>query len=425
MGTDQYQPLQGMSDLAAPDIDIWQALESKSRKLLDGYTVQEVRTPVLERTSVFTRSIGDTTDIVQKEMYTFEDRGGRSITLRPEGTAGVMRHVAGQGPEGSESRLYYMGPMFRAERPQAGRKRQFHQLGVEFLGCPSPAADAECIALQQHLAAEWGLENCRVRINTRGMPEDRTIVSRGLRDRLLSSVSDLCEDCRRRLETNPLRVLDCKHESCRGVVDGLPPITDLMSSEARDYYQDVLHILGRLDVEVEQTPKLVRGLDYYVHTVWEICHPALGAQDSISGGGRYLIPVGGREIEGVGFAVGLERVIAALKEQGKVEDLVEKHRGIWLISSGKAAFDENMVLMQTLRLRGMRCGMDLRNRSMKAQMRLANRQSASHVIIRGDHEMDNGTFILKDMSTGDQEELDIPALMERLHVVPLIDVGGR
>ncbi len=417
MATEQYQPLQGMSDLTAPEINVWQALEKKSRKLLDRYSFQEVRTPVLERTSVFSRSIGDATDIVQKEMYTFEDRGGRSITLRPEGTAGVMRHVAGQGPEALESRLYYLSSMFRAERPQAGRKRQFHQLGAEVLGPPNPAADAECIALQQHLLSEWNMEGCRVRINTRGLPEDRQAVRLALRDRLSSSLSELCEDCRRRYEANPLRILDCKNASCRRVADQLPPITQFMSSEARDYYHEVVRLLKRLEIDIEQDPRLVRGLDYYVHTVWEIAHPALGAQDVISGGGRYVVPIGNKEIEGVGFALGLERVVAALTKQGVAGDLVEEHPRIWLISSGDAAFEENLVLMQSLRIRGLRCGMDLIKRSLKAQMRMANRQSASYVIIRGDREMENGLFLLKDMSSGEQEELDMPALMERLKAV--------
>lgn len=417
MATDQYQPLQGMSDLTAPEIDVWQALETRSRELLDRYAFTEIRTPVLERTSVFARSIGDTTDIVQKEMYTFEDRGGRSVTLRPEATAGVMRHIAGQGPEALESRLYYLGPMFRAERPQAGRKRQFHQLGAEILGAPNAAADAECIALQHHLLVEWGLKEYRIQINTRGLPEDRRAVGAALRDALSSSVATLCEDCRRRYETNPLRILDCKNDACRRVVDRLPPITQFMSSEAREYFQEVMRLLKRLEIPVEENPRLVRGLDYYVHTVWEITCPALGAQDAVSGGGRYVIPVGAKEVEGVGFAMGLERVMVALREQKADRDLISKRPKIWLISSGTAAFEENLVLMQSLRMRGLCCGMDLQGRSLKAQMRTANRQSAAQVIIRGEQEMDNGTFLLKDMATGEQEELDMPGLMERLKVV--------
>ncbi len=417
MATDQYQPLQGMSDLIAPEIDLWQALEARSRELLDRYAFTEIRTPVLERTSVFARSIGDTTDIVQKEMYTFEDRGGRSVTLRPEATAGVMRHVAGQGPEALESRLYYLGPMFRAERPQAGRKRQFHQLGAEILGPPNAAADAECIVLQKHLLDEWGLKDYRIRINTRGLPEDRRSVGAALRDALSPSVSALCEDCRRRYETNPLRILDCKNESCGREVDRLPPITHFMSSEARDYFQEVLRLLKRLDIPVEEQPRLVRGLDYYVHTVWEITGTALGAQDAISGGGRYVIPIGEKEVEGVGFAMGLERVMVALREQKADRKLISKRPKIWLISAGTAAFEENLVLMQSLRMRGLCCGMDLQGRSLKAQMRTANRQSAAHVIIRGEQEMERGTFVLKDMATGEQEELDMPGLMERVQAL--------
>jgi len=226
------QPVPGMSDLATPEIMLWQMLEQRARRVLTRYGFTELRTPLVEKTELFVRSIGDTTDVVQKEMYTFEDRGGRSLSLRPEGTASVIRHIAGGGPEALQSRVYYSGAMFRAERPQAGRKRQFHQIGAEALGAPSPAADAECIALQHDLLSTWGLKNFSIRLNTRGTPEDREQVAAGLRSVLEPQLGLLCDDCQRRYNENVLRILDCKNEKCRKIVSALPAMTTFMSEEA-------------------------------------------------------------------------------------------------------------------------------------------------------------------------------------------------
>jgi histidyl-tRNA synthetase len=409
-----FQPVQGMSDLGPPEIAVWQRVEDKARQILALYHFSEIRTPILESTPIFTRSLGDTTDVVQKEMYTFEDRGGRSLTLRPEGTAGVIRYVAGQGAEALDARLYYLGPMFRCERPQAGRKRQFHQLGVEALGAPSAAADVEVIALQQHIFSEWGLRDCHVEVNTRGTPEDRKAVAEGLVSALRPHLDHLCEDCRRRLETNVLRVLDCKKPDCGKVVDLLPPVTTFMSGASRRYLDEVMRLLRLLTIPAKPNPRLVRGLDYYVHTVWEVRHPGLGAQDALSGGGRYRIDIGDKGIEGVGFAVGLERVLTAL-QYDKPEGLGAISKPVaWMISQGEKALEENLVLAQTLRQRGIQCGLDLGGRSIKAQMREANRSGAVYAIIRGEREMEKGQLILKSMSDGLQEEVELPELIEKL-----------
>ena len=412
MGSEDLQPLQGMSDLYAPEIAVWQRIEAEARRVFDLYGYSEIRTPVLEKASVFERSLGDTTDVVQKEMYAFEDRGGRRICLRPEGTAGVIRHVASRGQDAQDARLFYIGPMFRAERPQAGRKRQFHQVGSEFMGPPQPAADAETLALQLHLLQAWGLSGFEVRINTLGLPSDRPLVQQGLRTALGEQSSALCEQCRQRLETNVLRVLDCKNPNCRTLVQALPPVTTWMAPESRAYLDQVLAWLKRLDINAVVHPALVRGFDYYVHTVWEITHSALGAQDALCGGGRYRIQMGGRDFDGVGFAMGMERVIMALQQQNS--PAVAAGPMIWLVSLGEPAFQENLVLAQSLRLRGLRCGLDLAGRSMKAQMRAADRAGATRVVIRGENEMAKGTFVLKDMAGGSQLELDLPALMAQL-----------
>ena len=414
MTSESFQPIKGMADLAPPAIYLWQRLEETARDILARYAFDEVRTPVMERTAVFKRSLGDTTDVVQKEMYSFTDRGGRDLSLRPEGTAGVIRHVAGSGQAAQDARLYYIGPMFRSERPQAGRYRQFHQLGVESIGAPCPAADAEVIALQAHVLSAWGLKDFRMELNTRGLPEDRQRVADGLRAALEPDLDRLCEDCRRRYAQNPLRILDCKNAACRDIADRLPPVTEFMSAEARTYLKEVISLLERLEIPVTENPRLVRGLDYYVHTVWEITHAGLGSQDALSGGGRYALTFGNQTIEGVGFAMGLERIITALTGQGLDPGSLAKPPSVWLISQGAAAFDENLDLMQSLRLRGVSCAMDLRGRSMKAQMRAANRANSRYVVIRGDHEMEQGTFQLKNMADGVQEELDMPELMQRL-----------
>ena len=287
-----YLPLKGMPDLASPHVEVWQFLETSAREVLARYGFSEVRTPLLEKVETFTRSIGDTTDIVQKEMYAFTDRGNRNIALRPEGTAGVMRYVAGAGQAAQDARLYYMGPMFRAENVQAGRYRQFSQLGVEMIGPPNAAADVEIMDLQRALLSAWGIEDASFQINTRGMPEDMDAVRNGLRDRLASEKGALCGDCQRRFGAI-VRVLDCK-----GLVAKrwcLRYLTEYMSEASRDYLAEVEKGLQLLDLPCRINPLLVRGLDY-VNTVLEITSGALGAQNALSGGGRYQIDMGGRRV---------------------------------------------------------------------------------------------------------------------------------
>lgn len=414
MAAEDLQPITGMSDLGLPEIELWQRLEAAARDVFRCYGFSEVRTPILEKLSVFTHSLGDTTDVVQKEMYTLTSRDGREqYALRPEGTAGVIRYVAAQGQEAQDARLYYIGPMFRGERPQKGRRRQFHQVGVEAIGAPNPAADAEAIALQVHLLRAWGLKDFRIQLNTLGTFEDRVAVQAGLRAALTPHLDRLCEDCRRRLETNVLRVLDCKKEGCRAVVSALPPATEYMQPAARDYLQQVMKLLERLELQATVNPALVRGFDYYQHTVWEISHPALGAQDAIAGGGRYRMEFAGRSVEGVGFAIGLERAVMAVLHDAPPAEPDRKALA-WIVSMGERAFADNLRLMQSLRLRGIACGMDLAGRSMKAQFRAADRARAALVVVRGDSEMDKGTFMLKDMATGGQSEVEMPALIEHL-----------
>ena len=419
MASDELQPIQGMTDLAPPEITLWQRVESASRQLFDRYCFGEIRTPILEKSSVFLRSLGETTDVVQKEMYLFE-RGDQQIAVRPEGTASVMRFVALKGQDAQDARLFYIGPMFRGERPQAGRRRQFHQIGAEAIGAASAAADAEVIAMQVHLLHDLGLKNFKINLNTRGLPEDRAAVTAGLRAALEPDIPNLCADCRRRIETNILRVLDCKNETCKKIAALLPPVTSFMAESSRTYLDDVSRILKLLEIEAVVNPSLVRGLDYYIHTVWEITHPALGSQDALAGGGRYRITFAEKTVEGVGFAMGIERLIMAVQNDNPALGAPDERPLIWLVSFGQPAFEENLKLMQMLRFRGIRCGMDLSGRSMKAQMRAANRNAATGVIIRGDDELAAGTFQLKHMKSGVQETLSLPELIEKISAAPAI-----
>lgn len=414
MASSSFQPLQGMSDIAPPDIYLWQMIEERAREIFARYRFQEIRTPALEKTALFTHSLGDTTDVVTKEMYSLEDRGGRKLSLRPEGTAGAVRAIAAGGEATANARVFYMGPMFRCERPQAGRKRQFHQIGLEAVGAPNPRADAEVIALQVHLLSAWGLEGAKIRLNTIGLPEDRAAVLDGLRNAIRPRLSELPEEARQRFETNVLRLLDSKDEAVQKVIADVPPVIEFMSADSRAYLDTVVETLRSLEIDVEIDPTLVRGLDYYVHTVWEVVHGGLGAQNAISGGGRYRIVVGDKSIEGVGFAMGVERMIAALEANGVTADRFAPEPAVFIVSLGEEALKENMLLAQMLRQRGIACEMELMNRKVKAQMKRANKTGAEQVIIRGDTELEKGTFVLKDMREGTQREIELPELMQVL-----------
>lgn len=397
----QTQPVQGMSDVTGGEARLWQWMEREARGVMDRYGFTELRTPILEYESVFRRTVGETTDVVQKEMFAFE-RGGRKYCMRPEGTAGVMRHAAGLGAaDTAGARWFYWGPMFRCERPQAGRKRQFHQCGVECLEEPSPVVDAEILALQVDLLRAWGIGDVAVQLNTRGAREDHARVAAGLRAALEGRKAELCEDCRRRMDENVLRVLDCKVEGCRAVVAGLPPVTEWMGEESRAYLRAVEGHLAAMGVAFREEPLLVRGLDYYEHTIWELVGTS-GSQGAVAGGGRYRMELGGRELCGVGFAIGVERVAGLLEARG----LAAAHEGgeapdVWLVGLGEAAVGANLRLMRELRAAGLRCRM-APGGSMKSQMRAANKSGARWALIRGDDELAQGVAGLKDMVGGEQ-----------------------
>jgi histidyl-tRNA synthetase len=407
------EPIPGTSDIFPEESGEWRILEEAANRIFSRYGYGELRTPVFERTNVFLRSIGTETDIVQKEMYTFEDRGGRSLTLRPEGTAGVLRAVANAGiPQGDERRVYYQGPMFRGERPAAGRKRQFHQIGVECVGKVAPAIDVECIAMLMDYLAEIGLDKIRLLLNTRGVKEDRAVASEALVGYFRDRIEPMCDDCKRRLDTNVWRILDCKVETCREVAEGAPLITDQLSDASRDYFQQVCTGLDALGVEYTQDPRLVRGLDYYEHTVFEVVYEGIGAQNAIAGGGRYKITPPGvtKPVPGVGFAVGVERLLLARQDLG-VKGSDETGIDVYLVGLGPEAQAMNLRIAQVLRAQGKTVMMDLEGRGMRGQMRTANKLGARHTYILGEDELARQVIVYKDMQNSEQSEIPLTTLL--------------
>ncbi len=401
------EPIPGITDIFPEETTEWRFLENTARDVFRKYGYDEIRTPILEREDVFLHSIGESTDIVQKEMYSFTDRGGRNLTLRPEGTAGVLRALTNRGIlQGEEKRVYYSGAMFRGERPATGRKRQFHQLGVENVGKISPDIDVECIVMLMDYFRAVGLSDAKLLINTRGLPSDRDTVSKVLSSYFSKYDEEMCSDCRRRLDTNIWRILDCKNPTCREIIVKSPPVLDNLSESSRDYFRKVCDRLRLLNVEFEVDTRLVRGLDYYVHTVFELVHGGCGAQNAVAGGGRYeIMPPGNRRATpGVGFAIGLERLILSRADAGKYVE-TETPIDVYLVSLGDAARLENLVLAGRLRENGVAILMDLEERGMKAQMRSADKSGARFALIRGDEELSKGVLVCKNMGDSNQFEI--------------------
>ena len=415
------EPLPGTSDIWEPEISEWLDLESKARTVFGLYGYDELRTPMFERTDVFVHGIGDQTEVVQKEMYTFEDRGGRSLTLRPEGTAGVMRAIAAHGlGTGEEKRVHYLGPMFRGERPAAGRRRQFHQIGVEAVGSLASMADVECIAMLMHFLEAIDIPDASLLVNTRGTPGEREQVSAAFRQHFTPRVDAMCQDCRRRLDTNIWRILDCKEDACQDAINAAPSMVDLVGPESRSFFGQVCAGLDALKIDYTVAPRLVRGLDYYVHTVFEVTHGGLGAQDALAGGGRYSVHLRGLKspMEGVGFAAGIERLLLARQSLG-VRAATPAGIDVYVASIGEESLARGLLLAQMLRRQGVRVLAERQaGRSMKAQMRSANRLGVRFALIQGEAEIERGTVICRNMHASDQEELawtSLPtALVDRL-----------
>lgn len=405
------QALRGTQDILPKQVYKWNYIENMIRHLCALYGYGEIRTPMFEDTRLFLRGIGDTTDVVTKEMYTFSDRGGRSITLRPENTASVVRSFLEHKMYGDQQvqKVFYIGSMFRYDRPQAGRYREFHQFGVEILGAKSPIADAECIALAYDLFKRLGLNELKLYINSIGHSECRNTYRRKLIEFFEPKTEHLCDDCKERLHKNPLRILDCKEDCCKHASIGAPEITDYLCDDCHNKFEDVKKYLTSMGISYEVNPRLVRGLDYYTNTAFEIQYTPLGSQSAICGGGRYdglVEEIGGPTTPGIGFAVGMERLLLALESQHLIPEPKEtKH--IYIAAIGKEAMNLGIRLQKELRDKEIRAEIDLQEKSLKGQMKYAGKTNASMTIIIGESELVDGIVQIKDMNTGIQQKINI------------------
>lgn len=410
----------GTKDILPDTSLFWQYIESTARDVCRSFAYQEIRTPVFEHTELFLRGIGETTDIVEKEMYTFTDRGKRTLTLRPENTAAVVRAYLENKLYANvqPTKLFYMGPMFRYDRPQAGRYRQFHQFGVEALTAPGPAVDAEIIMLAVTFFQKLGLTELKLLINSVGCPQCRPLYREKLQEFLRSKLPELCHDCQGRFDRNPMRILDCKNETCTQLSQGAPQMVDCLCDECQDHFSGLQALLDAANVSYTLNPRLVRGLDYYTKTAFEIQYAPLGAQSAVCGGGRYdglIEECGGQPTPGIGFAIGMERVMLALEKQNLLPALAT---GIdaFVAPLGTAVQPTAFALLTALRQAGFTADMDYMSRSLKAQMKYANKYPARFVLIIGDDEAAQGKVMLKNMQSGEQELVDTAAVINKIQM---------
>jgi len=407
--------LPGTRDILPEEMSSWHLVEDAARRIFALYGFEEIRTPLLEATELFARGIGGETDIVGKEMYTFLDQGGKSMSLRPEATASVVRaylqHSMNRGA--GLTKLYYIGPMFRHEKKQKGRWRQFYQIGAEALGSENPAVEVEVIEMMLFFLESLEVKS-RLLINSVGDARCRPGYIELLRQELLRHQAGLCADCRRRTEINPLRVLDCKVETCQPIIAGLPKIADHLCDECAKHFEEVKAHLREAGIAYEIVPRLVRGLDYYVRTAFEIVSGDLGAQNALVGGGRYdgLAEVlGGPRVPGFGFAMGLDRLVMILPESVRARG--KRQPAVFLAHVGEAAFRKALAIARALRHKGYPCHLELAG-SLKSQMRQANRVEAQNVLIIGEEELARERYVLKRMDDSTQRVLSLPELEEFL-----------
>lgn len=406
----------GTQDILPGEVERWQYLEEKARDLCRRFGYQEIRTPIFEQTELFARGVGETTDIVTKEMYTFEDKGGRNMTLRPEGTAGVARSFVQHKMHGyadQPQKLFYIGPMFRYEQPQAGRWRQLHQFGVEAIGSDDPAIDAEVISIAYHFYREIGLDGLSVDLNSIGCPVCRPQFRQQLIEHFQPVIGEFCKDCQERLERNPLRIMDCKVDAGHPTMATAPSILDHLCEECDEHFSKVQQYLKELGIPFTLNPRLVRGLDYYTRTAFEIIESRIGAVSTLCGGGRYnglIEQLGGpAEAPGIGFAVGLERAILALDVQ-KVQLPMTPRFDLYVVTLDDASHVEGARLLQQLRMAGYAADMDYMGRKMKGQIKAADRLEIPFVLLLGEDELAKNVVVLKEMATGEQQEVALSQL---------------
>ena len=406
----------GTKDIYGSYMEEWQRVEQVMRELCSDFGIKEIRIPIFEHTELYLRGVGETTDIVQKEMYTFKDKADRSITLRPEGTAGVARSFIEHGMYNNPqpTRRFYIGPMFRYENTQKGRQRQFHQFGVEMLGSYSPALDAEAISVVAELLKRLGIKDVELRINSLGCNECRQRYNTALKEYIGSNIDKLCDDCKSRFDKNPLRVLDCKEESCQRIIAEAPVVLDYLDDECKEHFETVKAILDDMGIKYTVDEKIVRGLDYYTRTVFEFVANGIGAQGTVCGGGRYdnlIAECGGQPMGCAGFAVGIERLLLMLEAQnGEFKETNEMD--IYIGSIGKEGLVKSQGIAYRMRSEGIRAEGDSVGRSVKAQMKYANKIGAKYSVILGDNEIVEDTANLKNMETGEQEQIKVSELVE-------------
>lgn len=412
----KYRAIKGTRDILPPEVLKWQYAERKAREVCSIYGYEEIRTPIFEATEIFARGIGEVTDIVTKQMYTFPD-GSDSITLRPENTAPVVRAYVelGMDNEPAITKLYYIGPMFRRERPQKGRYRQFSQFGIEALGTESPAVDAEVIELLSRYLESCGVREYEMQLNSVGCSVCRPNYTAKLQEILRGVKNQMCGDCQERIERNPLRVLDCKVEADQPIIDSLPAIDEYLCSECRTHFDEVRKFLGMSGVAFVRNKRLVRGLDYYTRTTFEaVISAGLGSQNSVAGGGRYdrmVEEFGGKATKAIGFALGMDRLILAMPDASAEPSGIR----VLIITMSDAAFAFAYEKVQlSLRRAGVGCELDYQRRSLKAAMRLADKRKVDWAVIVGDDEMNQNMVTLKNMKSGEQTKVSIEEFIERV-----------
>ena len=410
--------IKGTNDILPEESNKWQFVESKMLETALQFGFKEIRVPVFEHTEVFLRSVGDTTDVVQKEMYTFDDKGGRSITLRPELTAGVIRSAIEKGLVNGAlpQKLCYIGGCYRYEKPQAGRLREFHQFGVECVGAAAPNADAEVISLAKSVLDNIGIKNISLEINSIGCPECRKEYHKALKEYFSANAENLCDTCKDRLDRNPMRILDCKSPVCKKIAENAPVVIDFLCDDCRDHFEKVKAHLEAMQIEYKVNPKIVRGLDYYTRTVFEFVSGDIGAQSTVCGGGRYdglIGQMGGPKTPSLGFAMGIERLMMVLSAQN-AELPKAPTCDLFIATLGENAILKASALCRLLRDEGYKVQTDICGRGLKAQMKYADKIGAKFTLVLGDNEVESGKATLKNMSNSAEKEIALAEIVEEL-----------
>lgn len=417
--------IKGTKDVLPKDVHKNQYIEATALDIASKFGYKEIRTPVFEHTELFQRGVGDTTDVVQKEMYTFDDKGGRSITLRPEGTAGAVRSFLENGlcNEALPQKVCYLTSCYRYEKPQAGRLREFHQFGVECFGTASPLADAEIIALAKSIFDTLGVRDLSLEINSIGCPKCRAEYHKALKEYFASRKDELCDTCKGRLDRNPMRILDCKSPICHEIAQGAPVVIDYLCDECKEHFEKVQKYLDAQNIEYKINPQIVRGLDYYTKTVFEFVSNSIGAQGTVCGGGRYdglVEELGGQHTASLGFAMGLERLMLLMEAQGCEFPQAEKP-DLFIVALGEKATLKAVEIAKDMREEGFSALLDLNQRSVRAQMKYADKLGAKFNVVIGDNEVENKIAKLKNMQTGEETEIYLDTFVSGFYNISLND----